>query len=198
MNKRFAGVMWVCPKPFLELSLAGWRSNRRIDTPQYANSMSRSLHVSVGQLLGPLNQSFFLSYHRASAAGWANLIARELDGQDMAVYIDIQRQDNATAFPGRLIKAIQTCDIFVCIVSATSLESSGVRKEIQIACESNKPMVPIVQEDFQFPSEFLNSEDHIRTLLEYDAVTLLDLRNVYVKAAILELIQRIKLCCGGS
>jgi serine/threonine protein kinase len=139
----------------------------------------------------------FLSYRRDAAAGWAALFSRELQQRGLSVFVDTQRRDNVVRFPAWLEKAIQECDVFVCLLAGNTLESAWVREEIRLAWHYAKPMVPVLQEDFKFPDASQQLEPHIDALLTYQGVSLLDRRGLYFDATIAELAKMIQATVGS-
>ena len=126
----------------------------------------------------------FVSYRRKPSAILAQLIAKDLKAQGIEVYLDIERMENAGAFPTRLFQAIDASDVFVCLLGDETLESEWVQNEIQHAHEVGKPMIPVFQETFEpFPLDQAPTPS-IKTLLEYDGVYIFDVKNVYVPQAV--------------
>ena len=114
--------------------------------------------------------SVFISYQRKPSAMLANLIARELRGHGIEVYLDTERMDSAGDFPSRLSDAIRASDVFVCLVAETTFDSDWVRHEIETAFKLDKPMVPVFQESY-VPMEPQDAPSpQIRALLEHDGV----------------------------
>jgi serine/threonine protein kinase len=167
--------------------------NRFPSVRDFYSSFLASLTSSVSI---PAEPSVFLSYRRDVASGWATLFARELRRHGISVFVDVERRDNVLQFPGWLKKAISNCDVFVCLLSATTLESKWVREEIRVAHENERLMVPVFQEDFKHPESFAELESHIETLLNYQGVTLLDRKNEYIDAAITKLAKMIERSVG--
>ncbi|MEO8612597.1 MAG: protein kinase [Chloroflexota bacterium] len=126
----------------------------------------------------------FVSYRRKPSAILAQLIAKDLKAQGIEVYLDIERMENAGAFPTRLFQAIDASDVFVCLLGDETLDSEWVQNEIQHAHEVGKPMIPVFQESFEpFPLDE-SPTPYIKTLLEYDGVYIFDIKNVYVPEAV--------------
>jgi serine/threonine protein kinase len=135
----------------------------------------------------------FISYQRESSAGWAVLFAHQLQtDHSFSVFVDTLAKDGAPTIPDRIRQEISECDVFVCFLAPKTLESSWVRQEITIAVQEGKPMVPIYHEDFRSSDEERHQDDTIRRLLSYDAVQLLDRRNIHVEYSITDLVHRIR------
>jgi hypothetical protein len=127
------------------------------------------------------------------------LFERELkQNHGISAYIDTQRRDSAVQFPERLREAIRNCDVFVCILAPTTLASEWVREEIRVAWEAAKPMVPVCQEAFVFPDSAHEVEAHIRALLNYECVHLLDRRNIHVDHTISDLARMVQASVAPS
>jgi serine/threonine protein kinase len=127
----------------------------------------------------------FISYQRDPSSGWAAHFASELDSKHhIMAFVDTQRMDSAVRFPVRLKKAIQDCDVFVCLLSGSTLQSKWVQEEIRLAWENHKPMVPVFQESYSQPDPSERMAPHIEALINYEGVKLFDRQNVYVENAI--------------
>lgn len=137
--------------------------------------------------------SVFISYRRIPSATLATLIAKELEKHGIQVFLDTRSVDGGGLFPRRLIEAIHSNDVFVCLVADTTFESDWVREEIANAHTIGKTMIPVFQESW----EHLNPKpqaptEHIKALLDSDGVHLLDIRNVYVDEALEELAKMVR------
>ncbi len=124
--------------------------------------------------------SVFISYRRQPSAMLANLIARELRGHNIEVYLDTERMDTAGDFPTRLRDAIQQHDVFICLVADTTLESDWVQQEILTAHKLGKPMIPVFQESYNPLAPRDTFPPHLQALLEHDGVLIFDVKNVYI------------------
>jgi serine/threonine protein kinase len=142
---------------------------------------------------GPVRPFVFISYRRDTGTAWALLFRNELDreyGYD--VFVDSEQRDTAGQFPRKLQRSIERCDVFVCLLAGNTLESAWVNREIELAYQARKPMVPVFQESFQFPKDMEILPEPVRELLLYDGVKLLDRQNIYVPAAIRSLSDAIR------
>ena len=135
----------------------------------------------------------FISYQRDSSSGWAVLFARELARKhDVIAFVDTERLDGAVRFPARLKSAIEDSDVFVCLLSATTLKSAWVQEEIRLACENHKPMVPVFQESFSLPDQSESLSPQAEALISFNGVHLLDRRNIHVDHTIEDLARIVK------
>jgi len=129
----------------------------------------------------------FISYRRSLSAGWAVLFARELNEKHkISAFVDTQRVDTAARVPAKILKAIQECDIFVCLLAKGTLRSAWVEEEIRLAWANNKPMIPVFQESF-VPPEAASAPPHVGALMSYEAVYLLDRKNIHIDHTVAEL-----------
>jgi hypothetical protein len=87
---------------------------------------------------------------------------------------------------------IRQCDVFVCFLEKTTLDSSWVRREIELAYRDKKPMIPIIFEDFNVSDHTSESDAAVQRLLTFSGVTLLNDRNLYTREAIEDLATMIK------
>jgi serine/threonine protein kinase len=140
----------------------------------------------------PRNPHVFFSYRRGIASGWATHFAEKLQSSGIDVYLDAKRRDNATQFPSWMEDKIRQCDVFVCFLEKTTLESSWVRREIELAYRDKKPMIPIIFEDFNVSDHTSESDAAVQRLLTFSGVTLLNDRNLYTREAIEDLATMIK------
>lgn len=133
----------------------------------------------------------FISYRRADSASLATLIAVTLKNEhDIDAFVDTRNTDGGGPFPDRLRRAIETTDVFVCLLGATTLDSDWVQKEIAHADTHNKTMIPVFQERYVAPDPVPNAP--VERLLQSDGIQILDVRNVYVDQAIEELATMIR------
>ena len=136
--------------------------------------------------------SVFISYQRDPSSGWAVHFATELKRRyQITAFVDTQRLDSAVRFPARLKSAIQDCDVFVCLLAGSTLQSKWVQEEIRLAWENNKLMIPVFQESYCQPDPSEHLEPHIETLINFDGLHLLDRRNLYVEHTIEQLAKMV-------
>jgi serine/threonine protein kinase len=148
--------------------------------------------IKEPEKLGKAQPEVFFSYRRDTGTAWAALFSRELERQGISLFVDMQRRDNVVRFPTWLEDAIRNCDIFVCLLSERTLDSTWVQHEIQTAFNLGKPMIPIIQEDFKFPAADQSLAPHIEALLSYQGVLLLDRKGVYFDAAIADVAKMVR------
>jgi serine/threonine protein kinase len=148
----------------------------------------------------PRQPSVFISYQRSVSGSCAFLIQRWLEKEyGIIAFLDAQGADKAGRFPPRLQHKIENSDVFVCLLAESTLKSDWVKREIEIAHRASRPMIPIFQESFQHPDDPQSLEPHLQDLLMFGGIHFLDLRNLYIDAAIEELSRYIhELANSGS
>jgi len=94
----------------------------------------------------------FISYSRANS-GPVDALAKRLEGDGHDVWIDRVGIEGGTEWRTKIVVAIEEADVFLLILSHKSVQSSNVRKEVDLAESSNKKIVPILIEPVTLPSE---------------------------------------------
>lgn len=130
----------------------------------------------------------FISYRRQPSAMLANLIPCKLGDPGIDFFLDTVSLEAGT-FPEQLVKNIKSCDVFVCLLAKTTLESKYVCEEISHAATAKKLMIPVFQEDFSRAAA--PDDPAIQKLLKYNGPAILDIRNEYVDHSIHRLGQLI-------
>ena len=139
----------------------------------------------------------FLSYQRSTGAILTLYLASQLqEKHEIDVFYDVSQVDRAARFPDRLAREVQRCDIFVCLLGESTLQSDWVRNEIQLAHAAGKPMIPVFQETYIVPDLESLDDQSVKVLLSYDAVRVLDHQGLYMPAAMADLAHRIKNTLG--
>jgi serine/threonine protein kinase len=152
----------------------------------FAKSVRSALTAS-GARAGP--PSVFISYQRTVSSAWAILLKRELERDGaLQVFVDAQQEDSTGQFPLKLQRWIEGCDVFICLLAGSTLSSAWVKREIQLAWEQNKPMIPVFQESYRKPPDLAATETSIQDLLTYEGVKLLDQQNIFIDEAIRKVI----------
>jgi serine/threonine protein kinase len=151
----------------------------------FAAALAEAVHAPAG---GSDVPQVFISYQREVSTAWAVNFARELKARGFQCYIDVQGRDRAGQFPARITREIERCDVFVCLLAGTTFQSEWVRREIAIAHQHRKPMVPVFQESHRASERPPEGTDAaVDALLNYDGVFLFDQRGVFIDATLAEL-----------
>jgi hypothetical protein len=165
------------------------QASRYPSVQEFADDLIRAF--GRGTVVGKA-KGVFLSYNRVDSAGWATLVERELKGQGMTVFMDTGNELRAGEFSKQLVSHIDHCDVFVCLLAGRTLKSKWVREEIQVAHEKGKPMIPIFQESFKRPKADGLADPAIGALLAHQGVELMDKKNLYIQAALEQLVLLIQ------
>src|SRR5690348_10226364 len=96
--------------------------------------------------------SVFISYRRANSAALAHYFKRILDDHGISAYLDVKSEPKVGLLDEQIKSEIENCTVFVCFLEATTLESEWVRREIELAYQLNKKLIPVRQENFSDPT----------------------------------------------
>lgn|GEM_PF-3192883 len=94
----------------------------------------------------------FLSYSRKDAPQ-ATELAERFTMSGISVWIDHQGIDMATSWSNEIVQAIDECKAFIVLLSRSSVESDNVRRELSLAFESKKRILPIELEEVVLPTQ---------------------------------------------
>lgn len=187
-HKRFRRTLSPAVTQVLNRALAPAPADRYQDIAEFARDLAGALRRGRAQA----SRHVFISYRREDSAILATYIAERLEQRhEISAFVDVQGLDGAARFPARIERAIADCEVFVCILGAGTLQSSHVRREITIAADLGKPMIPVFQESYVPPDEAA-LDPVIADLLLFDGIPLLDRRNIYVHAAVDELARQVR------
>ncbi len=95
----------------------------------------------------------FISYSRKDS-GHALALAERLRAEGIEVWIDQHGLEAAAQWSKEIVEAVEHCKAFVLLLSNDSLLSKNVIRELSIASESDRRILPIEIEDITLPSEF--------------------------------------------
>jgi hypothetical protein len=96
--------------------------------------------------------SIFVSYARVDRGKVAELISKlRADGFDL--WIDEEGIEGAAFWRKEIVDAIRMCSAVLFFASKASCQSENVSKELALASEERKPILPIFIEDVQLASE---------------------------------------------
>ena len=84
----------------------------------------------------------FISYSSRDREKAEQLIEL-LSSAGLSVWIDKQGIDVATSWSGEIVDAIDECKAFVVLLSSSSIESKNVVREVALAFEKNKKILPL-------------------------------------------------------
>jgi broad specificity phosphatase PhoE/HEAT repeat protein len=116
----------------------------------------------------------------------ALLVASELQAAGAGVFLDVDERPASGLFPPRLESGIRDADVVVVLIGRTTLESTWVRREIELAHSFGKTMIPVFQEDFPL-SDFTSPSTAVNLLMHCSGVRVFDRSNLYVHEALQQL-----------
>lgn len=90
----------------------------------------------------------FLSY-ASDDRSRALALAEALERRGVAVWIDRRSIVGGTSWSGEIVQAIEGCAAVLLLCSAASVTSRNVRQEVQLAWETERPIVPLMLEPVQ-------------------------------------------------
>ena len=93
----------------------------------------------------------FLSYAGGDRDRAAE-IARRLTDSGVAVWIEHDDIAGATSWSAETVQAIRSCSAFALLCSRASMASTNVQRELQLALESHRPVLPLVLEPADIPN----------------------------------------------
>lgn len=116
----------------------------------------------------------FVSYSRADSRKALRLVG-SLRDRGISVWLDQQNVDGAQFWGGEIARAVNEAKVVLLLVSRSAYASRQVRREIALASEAGKPILPICLEKAEMPPEFRFflagihqidwAEDNVETIL---------------------------------
>ncbi|MFI5202328.1 MAG: TIR domain-containing protein [Candidatus Kapaibacterium sp.] len=94
----------------------------------------------------------FISYSRKDSAQ-AEQLAELLGSAGLSCWIDKAGIDLATSWSKEIVQAIDQCSAFVVLLSAASNKSTNVHKEVSLASEKKKKILPLDLEPIQISED---------------------------------------------
>lgn len=94
----------------------------------------------------------FLSYASLDAARAAR-IAERLEGAGIRVWFDRAAIAGGATWSGEIVRAIQGCAALLVLCSPASMASANVQRELQLAMEDGRPLLPLLLEPARQPPE---------------------------------------------
>ena len=97
-----------------------------------------------------MSEEVFVSYSRKDRAKILSLVSM-LRSSGASVWVDESAIDGATLWSQEIVGAIRKSKVFLLALSSHSIESENVIKEVALASESGKRILPIMLEDTEIP-----------------------------------------------
>ena len=95
----------------------------------------------------------FLSYSSLERSK-AETLRKKLEADGHSVWIDVTGIDPAVHWESEISKAIENCSVFILLVSRNSVSSHNVLKEVTLASELKKQIIPVNIENVDLPHDF--------------------------------------------
>lgn len=92
----------------------------------------------------------FISYSRRDSSYALGLQGRLIE-RGCGVWLDTQKLQTGQHWREEIVQAIAGCDFFVLLLSAASIRSENVVKELSLAESSGKPILPLMIETVEIP-----------------------------------------------
>ena len=97
-----------------------------------------------------MNAEVFISYASEDRERILALVDR-LDAAGVSVWIDMAGIEVATMWSKEIVSAIRECKVLLLSISPQSTEAENVVKELALASERKKPIIPIYLEPAEIP-----------------------------------------------
>src|ERR671932_299632 len=98
------------------------------------------------------SRNVFLSYASADRER-ALRIADLLEAQGIPVWIDRHNIDGGASWSAEIVRGIERCAALLVLCSAASMHSPNVQRELNLAVEENRSIVPLLLERVALPAE---------------------------------------------
>ncbi len=95
----------------------------------------------------------FLSYSRKDSEH-ALRLAEQLRAGGIEVWIDQRGITGAEQWATEIVEGIRACSTFILLLSPNSIASENVLRELSLASEKRKRVLPVVIEPIVLPSSF--------------------------------------------
>lgn len=93
----------------------------------------------------------FVSYSRRDSKIVDQLISR-LEEAGYTVWVDREDIQGGSQWRQAIVMAIDNCQVFISVLSPNSIASDNVRKEMDIAEGSKKPILPVMLQQIELPT----------------------------------------------
>ena len=92
----------------------------------------------------------FISYSRRDN-DFVDRLVTELEARGVDVWVDTGEILAGEAWRRTIVEAIRSCQVFVILISPKSVQSENVTKELTLAEQYDKSVLPIVIQDVEIP-----------------------------------------------
>ena len=97
-----------------------------------------------------MNTEVFISYASKDRKRILDLVDR-LESADVSVWIDQMSIEGATMWSEEIVSAIRNCKVLILAISGNSADSKNVVKELALASEGQKNILPVYLESAEIP-----------------------------------------------
>ena len=101
-------------------------------------------------LISKMNAEVFISYASKDRKRILDLVDR-LESADVSVWIDQMSIEGATMWSEEIVSAIRNCKVLILAISGNSADSKNVVKELALASEGQKNILPVYLESAEIP-----------------------------------------------
>src|SRR5579872_333537 len=96
----------------------------------------------------------FISYSRKDKEQ-ADQLSEQLASAGLSVWIDKQGIVGAEKWATEIVEGIKSCSTFILLISDDSVKSENVLRELSLANESRKRILPVEIERIELPTSFM-------------------------------------------
>ena len=108
----------------------------------------------MSYLCTPTMADIFISYSRQDSQHALSLV-EQLRSNGLSVWIDQHGIEAATSWSKEIAEALEACHTVLLLLSGTAIASKNVAKELSVATQLNKRIVPVQIERVELRGEFL-------------------------------------------
>jgi hypothetical protein len=148
----------------LTLAMIGYVIQRGAPVIDLSTSVLSLVGAGIGFLLSLLLKNLtskkikprvFLSYN-INDTDFARRLIKDLETNSITIYNENEIADPGEAIDDNITKHIRASDTLIVILSRNTMKTRFLKKEIEIAKESKKTIIPLLMDDIEIPS-FLNN-----------------------------------------
>ena len=114
-----------------------------------------------------MNAAVFISYASKDRDRILDLVDR-LDADGVSVWIDQMSIEGATMWSQEIVAAIRSCKVLILAISSNSADSKNVVKELSLASEGRKRILPVYLESAMIPESMAYQLAGIQRLEFFD------------------------------
>jgi len=132
----------------------------------------------------------FISYRRQASSDLGNYLKKYFEDAGLSAYLDVAARPEIGSLDAQIRSEIEACTVFICLLDNATLASEWVRREIEYAHELNKLRIPVMHQDFIFPTG--NTSEGIDALLAMRGETIYDKDNHFIEETVQRLITAVR------